>query len=317
MEDLMAKKATAKKGAVKKVAAKPTILAVAIGNERTDEIDSQSFSTPDPVRPYIRGLVNGLTNEGLDIGTAYVIKYVQRPVLSSVFPIPTTSRPDCIFAMSTTVVKAASGSHADISIIGIVSDPQKQGFLDPVVKNVFGVSARRTQSALECYQHFERTAPNRPMYVLHDPNYGPSVDALDSIRGGSHSFNVLNVTPDNIHGVIGQRNQGDNLLVLPVDWFFGMAKDISSSAQDAGVADFWSVTDWVRTGPESAFGGYGVSQQECGRVMADLVAKVLRKKTPTNKFIIANIIAWRASEAAAGRVNVQIPTNLPPPFELV
>jgi ABC-type uncharacterized transport system substrate-binding protein len=332
MGDIMAKKVAARKDAVRRVTAKKaaakrraakrvtprsnakTILAVAIGDEVTEDIDSQSFST-DTVRPYIRGLVNGLTGEGLDIGKAYVIKYRQRTDLNSVFP--TNTQPNCIFAMSTTVVRKAKDSHADIPIIGIVSDPQKQGFLDPNVHNVFGVSARRTQSALQCYQHFERTAPNRPMYVLHDPKYGPSCDALDSLRGGGHQFNVLQVTPANIQGVIRKRNPGDNLLILPVDWFFGMARDISSWAQSAGVADFWSVTDWVRADTQSAFGGYGVSQQECGRVMADLVANVLREKTPRNKFINATIISWRANEQVAGQVGVQIPSNLPPPFELV
>lgn len=289
-----------------------TILAVAIGEtDKTVRINSTAI--PSGVRRYISGLISGLTARGKSIGDAsdYVIDYREctAPRLET-FVFNSTLRADCIFCMSTTVVRRADNFTKQHSlqtpIVGIVSDYQRESFGG----NVCGVSAQRSQQARQCYEHLLRTVvPGlNKAYVLHDPNYDPSKDSLRNITGGHHP-DVVNVSsPSDIQREIGNMPQGSGLLLLPVDWFFGAAEHIIGWARAQKLLDFWPVTDWVRSTPPSAFGGYGAPQERCGELLAERVASVWDGTMPARLWVHVDSsdFVWRASEAVARALGVTL-----------
>jgi hypothetical protein len=293
-----------------------TILAVAIGDSRKSKaINNSAPATLNGVRPYIGGLINGLSKlpvpntkpvRNYQIGTDYVIDYRECDLdqLNRTF-----TSADVIFCMSTRVVRAAASYNSSIPIVGIVSNPRHEGFLN---KNICGISGKRSQEARHCYDRLKMTTvPNlkdENVYVLHDASYGPSKDSLETIRGGKHDPRVAYVSPSNIEDVIKDLTPGWGLLVLPVDWFFGAAPDIISWARAKGLVDFWSVTDWVQRTLPSALGGYGVPQQRCGELLAERVAYVLPSGAiPRPEFTDVDInsdVVWKASDAAAAELGI-------------
>ena len=276
------------------------IVAVAIGPaNKTVNIDSNAI--PDGVRPYIAGLVPGLRGQGLTIGTAadYVIEYRECPATNlDSYVFNRNLRADYIFCMSTRVLKRAQAFTTTTPIIGICSNPKKEEFLD---QNIVGISGRRSHIARQCYERLVQTVPSlTKVYVLHDPTYGPAVDSLKNIHDGGHGPELANVSPSNIQGVITGMTPRSGLLILPTDWFFGIAERIRDWAQATRLADFWPVTDWVKHTSPSALGGFGVSQLKCGELLAERVAAVWDGTIPTrDQFLDSNDVLWYASDAAA------------------
>ena len=174
-----------------------TILAVAVGEKSTvTHIKSVSHTTG--IRPYIDGLIFGLSLNGYELPTSYVIEYHHCPAskLDAFFKskVKKLAAKDVVFCMSTGVVEAASKNIKKNAIVGVISNHQTY-----TGTNVCGYSAQRVQQAATCYNNFRLTVPGlKDVWVLHQPGYGPSKTALDisnsSIGKRPHAVDVTENT---------------------------------------------------------------------------------------------------------------------------
>ena len=276
------------------------IVAVEIGNEsETIRINSKADlkANRGVVRPYLRGLVQGLapnfvlgTNAGA--GNNYIIHVRQRPAseMGGAFDNIPGPAPFVIFCSSRTVVEAAQVRFANPgtqAIVGVVSSPSATL---TNATNVCGIKAKRSDSAGDCFNRFLMAFPAlRTLHILHKPGYQPSVDALALVTAAVANHNTAVpgaiVTPNTVDGdnVAAIIDKIDGLTagptvgiqVLPVDSFLGHAKRIIKKAQgDKNIPTFWPVPDLVKQGEGSAFGAYGVSQRRCGALMAERMSRI-------------------------------------------
>jgi ABC-type uncharacterized transport system substrate-binding protein len=201
------------------------------------------------VRPYIDGLIAGLAKCGHQRGTHYQIDYRERPQLdltkgkaNEAFASKDQTPYDLIFAMSTTVVQAAKDATKSTAIVGVVSDPKAEGFSR--VQNITGISARRSQSAGQCFEHFLATVPTlKQVRVLHKPKYGPSERSLKLVKAAAKKRGVaVKIVPvktrDDIENKLSAMSKRDlkkpadaGILVLPIDVCLGWAQLIIDLAQ--------------------------------------------------------------------------------------
>jgi hypothetical protein len=246
---------------------------------------------------------------------------------------------DVIFAMSSTVVRYARQYNTTLAnplnIVGIVSDPQQEGFYnDP---NVCGFSARRHQTAALILRNFVNSViPNLTTVVLlHKQKYNPSAQALSHIvdeAGNSPRINLVPLsvkTPAEIipalHSLPTQPPL-TGVLVLPADMFFAKGDDIIKRIQQDGIGTtvtqfmptFFFATDWVQPGLQSAFGAYGVPQDTCGFKMADMVNLALTTGVPANPVhrwahAVDGDFQWLVNTTVAANLgltpNPQVPPN--------
>lgn len=307
------------------MAAVKKILALAVGPERDLEICTSEDATG--VRPYILGLIKGLDQKGRRIGADYKIDYKER--LQSDLADGQTSKAlfaneqspcDLVFAMSTNVVRAAKDASKSLPIVGVVSDPKAEGFNR--AKNITGISARRSQTAGDCFEYFLATVPSlRRVRVLHKPKYGPSERSLELVEKAARkrgvTVEVLRInTREDIEKKLKAMPKRDltkpaeaGIQVLPVDVCLGAAALIIEIAQrQKNVPAFFPVTDFVSNG---ALGGYGAPQQICGVLMADYVDRILwHSASPQSLEIEAaknDHFEWAVSSAAAKALNIKLP----------
>ena len=306
-----------------------TIVAVAIGNPHNNRTISD-WGHLEGVRPYIRGLMQGLANRDHAIGSDYLIDYRECSAddleTGDAFTVQSGSSSDVvIFGMSTTVVRAAQRFTTTIPIVGIVSDPNAEGFGG--ARNICGVSARRSQTAGECFQRFLTTVPSlNEVYVLHKEGYGPSEVALGQVKARAPA-NVT-VIPVNIAtaadisrelGKLTKRSADHpahiGIHVLPVDVSLGAAPAVIGFAHDLNVPTFFPITDWVRHETPSALGGYGVPQYTCGKLLAERVDYVRERGVPLPRprFTDApdDAFEWWASAAAAHDLGIRLGPGIP------
>jgi ABC-type uncharacterized transport system substrate-binding protein len=303
------------------------ILAVAVGPSRQTTIRGKSVA--NNVRPYIRGLIEGLARHDRRPGSDFEIDYRERPQLdrtgarSNAAFKPNAEKPyDLIFGMSTTVVRAARRVTKKIPIVGVVSDSGAEGLR---AGNITGISARRSQSAGQCFESFLATVPTlREVRALHKPGYGPSERALKLVkaaakRRGVKLKAVAVRTREDIVKKIKAMPKRDRkkpaelgLFVLPADVALGQARRIVQLAQ-AGkrIPAFFPITDCVTRKANSALGGYGVPQRRCGDLMADYVAKILWKKAKPSALKVTaaggDAFEWLVSSQAAKALNISLP----------
>lgn len=197
-------------------------------------------------RPYLRGLITGLTGQGFTLGTHYVIDYREVPQanLDDVNNFrPTAGLPAryYIFAMSTTVAwNAQRHTPSDRPIVAIVSDPKGVGVN---AANVCGISGQRSQFGAIGYENFITTVAAPALtrvFVLHKEGYPPALDALrDILKNPSIEPTLLSVAkPDAIQNAITGLPQGPGggLFILPADWFFAQpSNNLGSRARFAGL----------------------------------------------------------------------------------
>src|SRR5262249_57670153 len=98
--------------------------------EQGDKIINSPLGLQD-VRPYVRGLVEGLKASyelGGSAANGYEIRYRQRPDpnASGTFNVSGLTDP-IIFCMSTTVVTATQNANVQTPVVAIVSDPDREG----------------------------------------------------------------------------------------------------------------------------------------------------------------------------------------------
>ncbi len=303
----------------RKATAIKRILAVAIGELAKQQI-IKSDPAPSSIRPYIQGLINGLSEKNYAIGAQYIIDYreCRASQLKALFQ---HSSPKAVFCMSTRVVGVAAKRFSDIPIIGVVSDYSQYS----ANKNVCGYSAKRFQTTPDGYDNFLKTIPAlSAVYVLSEKNYLPSDNALGEIRkrhpqGTKFSPIEVDVTegrdiPKELDKQKFPSNAG--LFVLPIDRCFGAADIILNWARDK-MPTFWPVPDWVKcTKYPCAVGGYGVSQELCGYHMAEKLAYIwsnngalpAKRFDDCNQTLIAagGDLSWVASRHAADRLGATL-----------
>jgi hypothetical protein len=153
----------------------------------------------------------------------------------------------------------------------------------------------------------------KAVYVLSKQGYPPSDLSLQNINTGNLPVRIVEVPVaapygrTEIQNAINGINGSGGLLILPVDSFFAAADAIPGWAHANGLPDFWSVTDWVQHDLPSALGGYGVSQERCGQLMADKVHSIWSTgnipKPAFTEVTSAGNFDWAASDAAAASLN--------------
>ena len=306
---------------------KKRILAMAIGPSRDLSI-SPNIADGD-VRPYIQGLVEGLAKYGHQVGTDYEIDYRERPTLdpkdkglSEAFG---NGSHNLIFGMSTTVVRAAKAAVPSVPIVGVVSDRKAEGLGKA---KITGISARRSQTAGECLQHFVATVPTlRVVHVLHKKGYGPSERGLKLVKAAAKKRGVavkpvaIKTAEDALKKIAAMPKRDPKkpavagLLVLPVDSCLGAARQIIEAAQGSkNIPAFFPVTDFVTPKSSSALGGHGVPQRQCGIMMAEYVEKILWHGADPGSLKVKeaddDMFEWVVSEAAAKSLNIKLPQVL-------
>jgi hypothetical protein len=297
-----------------------TIVAVAIGATYKQILINDPNNIPAWVRKYVNGFVNGdgaINGFPHVLGTDYTIDYRECPAPQLGTLFTNQLQADYILCFSTTVVIAAAQAYPAATnrpIIGNTSHPENYPFGHQ--GNVCGVSAERSDDALDVYRNFLNTvnpALNQAT-VLHDQNYGPSRDSLQKIRQ-VYNPPVVNVSiPTDVQNAINNAVPGSGVLLLPVDWMFGSANAIIGWAINRQILDFWFVTDWVvRTPTPSAFGGYGVSQATTGAYMGQQCAVTWNGNWPNPAWMhVQHHRTWWASQTRAAQANLVLNPNNPP-----
>jgi len=307
------------------------ILAVAVGPHRDLVIGGKDdLST---VRPYIAGLVKGLSGCKRELGTDYVIDYREREPhqledgedAKRAFKVLAETPHQLVFAMSTTALQAAKGVTNDkVPIVfPSVSDHKADGLMRR--GNATGVSARRSQTAGDCFERFVASVPTlKEVRVLYKPKYYPAERALKLVKAAAKKRKItikeVPVTSRaDIEKKISAMAKRDlkkpaeaGILVLPVDLCLSAAPTIIELAQGGkNIPVFFPVTDWVKAKGPSAFGGYGVPQHRCGELAAEQVDQILwgSAKAGTLKVTDAadDAFVWALSSEAARALNINIP----------
>jgi hypothetical protein len=306
-------------------------VAVAVG-ELANKTITSSTGLQD-VRPYIRGLVEGLGPTyvlGGSGANGYEIRYRQRPDpnASGTFDVGGLNEP-IFFCMSTTVVTATQNANVQKPVVAVVSDPDREGVRqqgDDAL--ICGVQGLRDFTAGECFLRFLQTVPSlTEVIVLNKPGYNPSVSALGRINR-VHAPGVR-VTPKNYSSLDSLKTAADDLparlnsdpatvgaLVLPVDIALGAAtKELIPRFSEKKLPNFFPITDYVTIALPSALGGYGASQFDCGKLMARQVDHIWRNNNtippPADRWIIAPNMTWVASREAASDMGVTLGPNVP------
>lgn len=302
------------------------ILALAVGPEKDVLIRSKSDLVG--VRPYIAGLIDGLASLNRHLGTDYDIDYRERLYehleSGSAFKAKEKNH-DLIYAMSTTVVRAARNITTEIPIVfSNVSDHGAERFVKK--GNATGVSARRSQTADECFERFLATVPTlTEVHVMHKGGYDPSDAALKLVmaaqkkRHKNVKIKILEASSQqDIKKKLSALPKRDlkkpaqvGILVLPVDLFFGEALLIIDLAHRKNLPTFFTVTDWVKPKLPSALGGYGVPQYKCGELTAGHVDQILWHDVIPGTLKVMDApdraFEWAVSSEAAKTLNIKVP----------
>jgi ABC-type uncharacterized transport system substrate-binding protein len=310
------------------------ILAVAIGTPDADFL--VNTSNPANVRPYVTGLVEGLSDPhgpNKQIGTDYDIWYRERSRLTitsdaATFGPGTDGKAnDLIFPMSTTVLQNAVNFTGTTSIVyPSVSNPASDGI--HVGNNVAGINAKRDTTADKCLDYFiqSMSPPLQTVYYLHSQHYPPAERARGRVEHeagvkGIH-FHRVDVTEKTLHAdlmakvpMLDPSNPTVGVLVLPIDFCLGerptQAPDIISTVQGTkGLPTFFPIPDWARASPP-AFGAYGVSQSTCGELAAPLVFQIMwngaSPKTIGPVDAPDDAFEWVLSQPAIDELKIKLP----------
>jgi ABC-type uncharacterized transport system substrate-binding protein len=287
------------------------------------------------VRPYIAGLIDGLAARKRYLGTDYEIDYREREphhledkkVKATAFTARSESGHDLIFPMSTTALLAATDVPGSTPIVfPSVSDHKADGMTSR--RNATGVSARRSQTAGECFIRFMATVPTlKEVRVLYRPRYKPAERALKLVKAEAKKRKV-NVKPTPVASrsdveeriaAMPKRNPQKpaeiGVLVLPVDICLGAAPRIIELAQGGkNLPTFFPITDCVKSSLPSALGGYGVPQHRCGELAAEHVDRILWGDTKAKTLAVTaapdDAFDWAISRAAAHALNIPLPRSI-------
>ncbi len=281
------------------------ILAVAVGlnldNDRCQLWQNVIGGAQNvPLRPYVTGLIEGLTALGMNPGQDFQIDYATchpRGLGQLVKSSVGETSPDAIFAMSTTAVKAAMAASKTIPIVfPSISDPVDDGIVKSCAapgKNATGIQAMRRHTADQCLELFKATVPSlRTIIGLHKPDYGPATRAYSRVRAAAKRARVVfRAQTVRSHKEIvdvlskmspepGRRGPEKGVLIMPDDLALSAWPKIAKIAGERKIPNFFPVTDWVRNETPSVFAGFGIPQRTCGEAAAVYMHKVLQGVSP-------------------------------------
>jgi putative ABC transport system substrate-binding protein len=270
------------------------ILAVAVGRDADVTRGVHVAGHGKDLRPYVAGLISGLQRLGLNPGKDFEIDYATgdpRSLKKVVQKAVAEHKPDAMFAMSTTAVKAAMSVSKEIPIVfPSISDPVEDGVAKSCSvpgKNATGIRSMRRQSVHEGLELFKMTVPSlKTVYALHKPAYGPATRALKAVKAAAKkakvAFKPVTVRShkdiDKALAKIAQSGPAGSpqvgVMVMPDDLVLSAWKNIADTAQEKKLPTFYPITDWVKQG-SNALAGYGVPQHTGGEQAAAYMRKVL------------------------------------------
>jgi ABC-type uncharacterized transport system substrate-binding protein len=225
--------------------------------------------------------------------------------------------------MSTTALRAAKYAGSLPIVFPSVSDLKADGIAKR--GDATGFSARRSQTADECFLRFLATVPTlEEVRVLYKPGYSPGERALKLVKAAAKKRKVvIKPTPVTTRkeiekqiGAMPKRNLNKpadvGVLVLPVDLCLGAAPLIIELAQGRkNLPTFFPITDWVKPSLPSALGGYGVPQRRCGELAAEHVDQILWGNAKARSLAVTeaadDAFDWAVSRAAAAALKIKIP----------
>jgi putative ABC transport system substrate-binding protein len=282
------------------------------------------------MRPYVAGLISGLEKLGLKPGADFEIDYATgepRTLKKLVQAAIAEHKPDAMFAMSTTAVKAAMSASKDIPIVfPSISDPVEDGVAKSCSvpgMNATGVRSLRRQSAHEGLELFKATVPSlRTVYGLHKPAYGPVTRALAALKKSakkakvafkpvivkSHKDIAKALEKISQSGPAGSPQVG--IMVMPDDLVLSAWRHIADTGQAKKIPTFYPVTDWVREG-SYAFAGYGIPQHTGGEAAAHYMRKVL-DGVPAKHLPIRRTggFEWAVNRSVAKALGLTLPEHV-------
>ena len=169
-----------------------TILALAVGDPKHSQRIDHPGKLPE-VRPYISGLIHGLAALKCELGTDFVIDYKQNwldHMAKGHAFADMPKHPALIYAMSTKVMRAAGEHTKEIPIVF----PNCSEFGDErFVKagRATGFSARRTQTAGDCFDRFFMAVPTlKQVLILHINEHDISENALALVKAAASKKGV-------------------------------------------------------------------------------------------------------------------------------
>jgi ABC-type uncharacterized transport system substrate-binding protein len=310
------------------------ILAVAVGQDNSASFPNPITNVnPTNVRPYILGLIDGLwLGYGASIGGDYDIWYRVCPIagISGAFGPGSDNRPnDLIFPMSTRVTANAIQTGITKPIVFPTGSNFQQDIAKKLPKNVAGINAQRDQGD-KLLDYFKQAWPSlQTLHYLHLQGYGPSDRASGAVvseaahRGiHCHPGNVTDATLAAQLASLPNADGNTGLLVLPIDFCIGegpqQAPSIIQVAQvQKGLPTFFPIPDWAyqtASAPTPAFGAYGVSQYNCGRLASDLVYHILwQGLSPASLGIVPapnSLFDLVVNQTAADELRIGLPDTL-------
>jgi ABC-type uncharacterized transport system substrate-binding protein len=303
-----------------------TILALAVGDPKHSQLIDHPGKLND-VRPYISGLIDGLASLECELGTDFVVDYKQNwldHIAKGRAFTELPKHPALIYAMSTKVMRAAGDYTKEIPIVfPNCSEHGNERFVKE--GRATGFSAKRTQTAGDCFDRFFKVVPTlKEVLVLHINEHDISENALALVKGAatkkgvepkavlvrSHSdlLEQLSKLPGRTAGTATV-----GVHVLPVDLFFGAMHEIIKGVQkEKKLPAFFPTTDWVADDCGGAFGGYGVTQYRCGERSAGHVHHILRAnptaKLPTTIEALGTDFEWAVNSSAAAALDIPKPS---------
>jgi ABC-type uncharacterized transport system substrate-binding protein len=304
-----------------------TVLALAVGDPKSSQLIDHPTKLYD-VRPYISGLIDGLASLRHQLGTDYVIDYKQNwldYIVKGQAFMGLPNNPAVIYAMSTKVMRAA-GDHTEG--VPIVFPNSSEHGDEPYVKagRATGFSARRTQTAGDCFDRFFRTVPTLKQVIIpYIDEHDICENALELVKDAAVKRKVeprqllVKFHSDLLKELsnLPLRERGKpatiGVHVLPVDLFFGAMREIIKGAQEKkNLPAFFPTTDWVPQAYGGAFGGYGVSQHKCGERTAGHVHQILSAPAAELLKVIEatdSDFEWAVSDAAAAALDIKPPVD--------
>ena len=312
------------------------ILAIAVG--MNPERDSRQIwqniigsGENVPVRPYVTGLIEGLTTAGMVPGKDFQIDYATcepkgfAPFVKSAIG---DINPDAVFAMSTTAAKAAMAASRTVPIVfPSISDPVEDGLVKSCAspgKNATGVQAMRRQTSDECLELFKATVPSlRTIFGMHKPDYGPSIRAYKSVRAAAKragvTFKPLVVRSQQdivdamtkLSPKTGNKGPEHGVLVMADDLALSAWPKIAAIGAERQIPNFFPVTDWVKSAAPSVLAGFGIPQLGCGRAAAPYMQKVLNSVRPQDLPVKrAGGFEWAINNKLAKQMGIAIPASV-------
>ena len=302
-----------------------TILALAVGDPKHSQLIDHPARRHD-VRPYISGLIDGLAGLKCQLGTDFVIDYRQNwldPIDKGYAFKELPQDPALIYAMSTKVMRAA-GDHT--KGVPIVFPNCSEHGDERYVKEgrATGYSARRTQTAGDCFDRFFTALPTlKEVLIPHINEHDICENALALVKSAAAEKGVeakavfVRSHPDLLEklSALPGRTAGTATVgvhVLPVDLFFGATREIIRHVQkEKRLPAFFPTTDWVPDDCGAAFGGYGVRQYTCGERTAGHVHQILwanpGARIPATLEPFDTDFEWAVSASAAAALGIPTP----------